>query len=83
MITTVVSYHPSPHIVTIFFLVIRPLKIYSLSNFQIHRTALSAMVIILYITSQNLLVLSLEVRTFASPAPISLTPDPRLWQPRI
>ena len=48
------NYHLSPHTVTIFFLVMRTLKIYCLSNFQIYNTELSTVVTMLYMTSHGI-----------------------------
>ena len=45
------SYHPSPHTVIIFFLVMRSFKIYSLSNFQIYNKVSLTVVTMLYTTS--------------------------------
>ena len=42
------------YILTIFFLVLKTLKYYSLSNFQIYNTVLLTIVTMLYITSPDL-----------------------------
>ena len=46
--------YSSPYIVTILFLMMRPFKIYSLSNFQIFKTVLLTMVTVECITSPGL-----------------------------
>ena len=62
-------FYPSPHRVTNYFLVIRTLKIYSLSNFQIYNTVLLIIVIMRYITSPGL-ILWVEFFTFWQPSPM-------------
>lgn len=63
MITTVslVDIHP-PHILIIFFLVMRTFKISSLNNFQIYITGLLTIVTMMYVIPPGFM-LQLEVST--------------------
>ena len=69
MIITI-SYYPLPHTITVFFLM-RTLKIYFLSNFQICHTVLSTTVTVLYVTS-----LTPEVFEHLHPCSLPSLPPP-------
>ena len=61
-------------------LVLRTFKIYSLGNFQICNPVLLIIVIMLYIISQDLAILSLEIHMF-DPLHLFHPPStPYLWQ---
>ena len=78
MITTI---HPSPHTVTVFFLVVRTFKICSLSNFQICNRVLWTTVAVLYITSPGLIYFTPGSLLLWPPAPILPTvPESHLQQ---
>ena len=55
MITTIKLTHPSSHIVTTVLCLLRTLKIYSFSKFQVYNTASLSIVIILYIRFSELI----------------------------
>ena len=55
MIITIISVNSSSHIVAVFFLMIKRFKIYSLSHAQINNIILLTIVIMLYLTSSELI----------------------------
>ena len=63
----------TPHLMT-FLCLLRTFEAYSFSNFPLCNTVLLTIVIVLYLRSQNLFILQLEMHTFNQHLPSSLIP---------
>lgn len=75
MITTIkfINIYPSSHIIT--FLMVRTVKIYSLSKFLVHNTVLLAVVTILYIRSSELSHITESLCALTSISPLLPAPS--------
>lgn len=76
------SYHPSLHIVTNFFLVRRIFKIYFLNNFQIYDIVSLTYITMQYVRSLGLTHLTARSLHLWSPLPNFPAFIPHLWQPQ-